>query len=186
MIITTVSTIKDSLDNFDKFVARNLSSGVDVLFTFLDAPCKEIANKYTGHPNVIVVEAYGDYWKDIDRPKNLNQRQKINANVANSYLSYMASKAWLFHIDGDEQLNIDKNYLFNLSDEISYVRLEPLEYCPNVSYKSKKQLFKRKLLESELQLLYCLKYIEAPSNLKYFNGHLVGKPGIKVDYKKNY
>lgn len=40
---------------------------------------------------------------------NLNTRQTINANRINCLLSGIGSAEWLFHIDGDERLDIDRS-----------------------------------------------------------------------------
>ena len=176
-MICTVSTVKDSPDNVAVFVDRNLAAGVDHMFVFLDDVQPEVEQMLTSSPFVTPVTAYGSYWGDW-RPPGLNTRQTINANLARVLLAPLGWAQWLFHIDCDESLDIDKNHLMSLSPAIGSVQLQVLE---GVSTRDgdARHLFKRKLDPPELALLRLLGVIERAENGALFNGYVVGKAGVR-------
>ena len=77
-MIISASTVKDSRDNVEKFVRRNLLGGIDHLVLFLDAPLPEVEELLDGHPDVTYVRAHGDWWGSMDAG-GLNERQINNA-----------------------------------------------------------------------------------------------------------
>jgi hypothetical protein len=129
------------------------------------------------NPFVTAVAAYGPYWGSW-RPPGLNTRQTINANLARVLLAPLEWAQWLFHIDSDESLDIDKDHLLSLGPAIGSVQLQVLE---GVSTRdgSAPHLFKRKLDPPELALLRLLGVIERANNTSLFNGYVLGKAGIR-------
>jgi hypothetical protein len=176
-VICTVSTVKDSPGNVALFVERNLAAGVDHLFVFLDDVQPEVEELLGSNPFVTSVAAYGAYWGSW-RPPGLNTRQTINANLARVLLAPLGWARWLFHIDGDECLDIDREHLLSLDPAVGSVQLEVLE---GVSTRdgSAGHLFKRRLAPAELALLRLLGVIDRAENEALFNGYLVGKAGIR-------
>ena len=89
-----------------RYVEGNLAGGVDHLVVFLDAPSDdeqdEVLALLTEHPRVSVVRAGGAWWGG-QRPRELNVRQCINANVTRRVLADLGlGRGWLLHVDGDE------------------------------------------------------------------------------------
>jgi hypothetical protein len=176
-VICTVSTVKDTPGNAALFVERNLAAGVDHMFVFLDDVLPEVVEMLASNPFVTPVAAYGPYWGRW-RPPGLNTRQTINANLARVLLAPLGWAQWLFHIDSDESLDIDKDHLVSQDPAIGSVQLQVLE---GVSTRdgSAQHLFKRKLGDPELALLRFLDVIERANNTSLFNGYLIGKAGIR-------
>lgn len=178
-VICTVSTVKDSLENVTNFVHRNLAAGVDHMFIFLEGSDRDVFAFLGVQPHVTVTDTEDGYWGG-SRPSNLNSRQTINANRINYLLSELDVVEWLFHIDGDECLDIDKAQFQKLDTDIEYVRLATKESVSTSEARSKETIyFKRLLSPDELSLLTTLGVIEAPRNRKYFHGHVSGKAGIR-------
>src|SRR4051794_23590929 len=109
-MIIVQSTIKDSVDNIRRFVRRNLAGGADHLVVFLDARSRDAVDELEAHKNVTCVRAYGDWWVG-QRPAALNYRQSINASVTARLLAEMDWVDWLFHVDGDEAVYLDRAVL---------------------------------------------------------------------------
>ena len=53
----------------------------------------------------------GEEWWAGDRPGQLNVRQRINANLLKHVLARVDWAEWLFHIDGDEIVQVDRAVL---------------------------------------------------------------------------
>ena len=176
-LVCTVSTVKDSLANVGDFVTRNLSAGADHMFIFLDEPAVEIEEYLAGVPQVTVVTTDDAYWQGR-RPQSVNPRQIINANLVNCALTAVPAVRWLFHLDGDEALHIDRDHLLSLGDESRVVRLDTLEAVSQPRWDGPVTHFKRQLDHDELCLLAALGVIEEPEPLEYFRGHLK-KPGMR-------
>jgi Glycosyl transferase family 2 len=176
-VICTVSTVKDSPGNVALFVERNLAAGVDHMFVFLDDVQPEVEELLESNRFVTAVAAYGAYWGEW-RPPGLNTRQTINANLARVLLAPWGWAQWLFHIDGDECLDIDRDHLLSLDPAVGSVQLQVLE---GVSTRdgSARDLFKRRLDPPELALLRLLGVIERANNTSLFNGYVLGKAGIR-------
>lgn len=178
-MICTVSTVKDSLPNVINFVKRNLAAGADHMFVFVEGGNHDVFQFLDDHRHVTVVDTEGGYWHN-GRPTNLNARQTMNANLVNYMLAGVESAEWLFHLDGDECLDIDKERLQDLGPEIEYVRLATKEsVSTSATELGDSVYFKRLLNEDELALLSILGVITAPRNRKYFHGHVSGKIGIR-------
>ncbi|MBA2464977.1 MAG: glycosyltransferase family 2 protein [Nocardioidaceae bacterium] len=177
-LVCTVSTVKDSLENVRLFVARNLAAGADHLFIFLDDADHEVGNYLDGHDHVTAVRTGKGYWGG-HRPRNLNVRQVVNANIVNTLLAPFEEVRWLFHIDGDECLDVDRSALMNLPDTARAVRLTTLEAVSQVNWDQPVEQFKCPLGKDDLRLLAVLGVLDRADMRQYYNGHLSGKPGLR-------
>jgi hypothetical protein len=179
-LVCTVSTVKDTLPRVQRFVTRNLAGGVDHLFVFLEAPDPAVRDWLAAHPHVTSVDTGDDaaWWRG-DRPAQLNQRQRINANAAAVVLAGLGWPAWLFHIDGDEVVQVDRERLAAAPAARRAARLGVLEAVAQPHWDGPPTWFKRPLGEPELVLLATLGLIDKPRNGAYFHGHADGKCGIR-------
>jgi hypothetical protein len=178
-VLFTVSTVKDSRANVERFVERNLAAGADHMLVFLDAPDPEVEELLTAHEHVTHVVTDDAYWRGR-RWKHLNVRQLVNANLANAALAPFGWAQWLFHLDADEALEIDRRRLLEeVPADEPYVLLDPLEAVSRWHWDGEVDLFKRLLTEPELELLTALGTIDRPDNLAYFRGHIRGKVGMR-------
>lgn len=181
-LVATVSTVKDTLPNVQRFVSGNLACGVDTMVVVLDAPDApgqaDVRAWLEDHPRVLCIPADASWWAG-DRPQQLNVRQRINANVVKHMLSGLDWVAWIFHIDGDEVVDLDRRVLDRLPADVPVVRLQPLEAVSRWHWDEPPTWFKRQLEEDDLTLLHTLGTIDKPSNSAYFHGHLRGKSGVR-------
>ena len=105
----------------------------------------------------------------------------MNANAALSVVQENDQRGWMFHIDGDEVLDLDTERLLALPDEVEAVQLAPLEALSQWEWPDDEvTVFKRLLTPEELNLLHLLGMLERPANDAYFRGHTVGKAGLRV------
>ena len=125
-MITTVSTVKDDVARLERWIDRNLAAGVDRMVVFLDdRDDTRTAARLNDRPGVVAVDA-GTWWGDEVQAK-LNVRQRINANAALHVVREHDPRGWMFHIDGDEVVHLDRERLLALEDDIGAVQLAPLE-----------------------------------------------------------
>ncbi len=176
-LVCTATTAKDTLPRLQRFVARNLAGGVDHLFVFLDAAEPEAKEWLAAHPHVTCVRTAKDWWHG-DRPGQLNDRQRINANAARQALAALGGDAWLFHVDADEVVRVDRDRLAAVTEPA--VRLEVLEAVAQPHWPQDPTYFKRALSDDELGLLTTLGVLDRASNGAYFHGHTDGKSGVRV------
>ena len=174
--ICTVTTLWDSLANVRQFVSRNLAAGADHMFVFLDAPAPDVRDYLEGLDPVTVVRTGKAYWHGR-RPGNLNVRQIANANLVSYLLSPFDEVRWLFHIDGDESLDIDREAL--LSSDAPVARLSVLESVSAPHGDADLDRFKRKPTPDELARLTDLGVISGPRLTEFFHGHVRGKVGVR-------
>lgn len=178
-VLFSVSTVKDSAANIRRFVSRNLNHGVDHMIVFLDDDATDAVSFLAGHPCVTHVVTDDRWWRG-ERPASLNRRQVTNANVAKAVLTQIGCADWLFHIDGDEIVSIDRDRLESLPADTDVVHLAPME---SVSVtrpaRGPVQEFKRLLSDEELVLLKTLGAIGEADNRVYFHGHVGGKSGLR-------
>jgi len=177
-VIISATTVKDSRDNVEKFVRRNLLGGIDHIVLFLDAPMPEVEEFLDTQPDVTYVRAHGDWWGDLD-PGGLNERQINNASVVSRLAAGFGWAEWMFVLDGDEVARIDRGVLERLDPQVRAVRLLPLEVVSSLRPEGDPTLFKRLLSDDELHLLHVLGVIDKPVQRAYFRGHMTGKPGIR-------
>ncbi len=182
-MLVTVSTILDTPANVRRFVADNLSMGVDHMVVFLDDPSAhdqdQVADELSGHRQVTCVPAGRGWWAG-DRPKGLNVRQRINANVALDLLADMPWAQWVFHVDGDEVVALDREVLAAVPADADAVWLTPLECVSRFEATERPTLFKRLLDDDDLNLLHMLGLLSKPTNSAYFHGHVLGKSGVRA------
>ena len=180
-MIFTASTVRDTLENLQRFVAGNLAGGVDHLFVFLDAPSEtdpDVRAFLDEHAGVTCVPTGPDWWQD-DRPPELNRRQRINANVAKTLLAPFDWADWLFHIDADEIVQIDRDALAAAPVDARAATLTPLEVVAQREWQGDPTSFKRLLGKEDLILLHTLGVIDRPHNGALFHGHIDGKIGVR-------
>lgn len=177
-VILTVSTVKDSLANVERFVRGNLSGGADHMIVFLDSPSASLEGWLADQPDVTVVVTDKTWWRAA-RPRGLNRRQQINANLAKAVLTTCPWAQWLFHVDADEFVRIERAALDAVPAGDRAVRLLPLEVVSRHHWDGEPNLFKRLLTDPELELLCALGALAEPSNAVYFRSHAVGKVGVR-------
>jgi hypothetical protein len=179
-MLFTVSTVKDTVPGLKQFVARNLAGGVDHMFLFVDDARPRVTAALNRQPHVTAI-ATGESWWQGKRPRQLNARQRINANVVKALLTVDAAPDdWLFHIDGDEALQVDRAALAALPPDVSVVRAPPLEAVSRKKWPGGEVThFKRLLKPDELVLLQVLGVLDEPANGRYFHGHVEGKSGLR-------
>jgi hypothetical protein len=177
-VIISATTVKDSRENVEKFVRRNLLGGIDHLVLFLDAPLPDVEDLLEGHPDVTFVRAHGDWWGEMT-PGGLNSRQINNASLASQLVVGFPWAEWMFMLDGDEVAHLDLGVLARLAPSVRAVRLLPMEAASRLHPDSDPTLFKRRLDKDELHLLHVLGLIKEPKLRSYFRGHMSGKPGVR-------
>ena len=146
--LVTASTVKDTLANVERFVDGNLAGGADHLVLFLDAPddpaTPDVRGFLDAHPHVTCVVTDDTWWTD-KRPEQLNTRQRINANVVKALLTTVDWAAWVFHVDGDEIVQLDRTVLDGVPASRAVVSLAPLEAVSRKSWDGDPTWFKRLL-----------------------------------------
>ena len=177
-MIATVSTVKDTLANIQRFVAGNLAGGVDHMVVFLDAPDAEVEAWLGGQEHVTHLVA-DDPWWGGKRPADLNDRQRMHANITKALFTLVPGVDWIFHIDADEICQIDRAAIASVSDEYDAVRLKPLEAVSRKHWDAHPTWFKRLLGEQDLMLLEVLGVIEKATNGHLFHGHVEGKTAVR-------
>ncbi|WP_028642540.1 glycosyltransferase family 2 protein [Nocardioides sp. URHA0020] len=177
-MILTVTTLKDTLPNVQRFVAGNLAGGIDHLIVFLDAADPEVESWLTAQPDVTLVVTDRSWWNG-ERPRLLNRRQRLNANLARAVLTRVEGAEWLFHLDADEIARIDRAELAAVPADAPAVNLRPLEVVSQLRPAGEPRLFKRLLEEPDLLLLEALGVLDEPDNDRYFRSHIAGKVGVR-------
>ena len=179
-VITTVSTVKDDVERLQRWIDRNMAADVDRMIVFVDdRNDAQTTALLDARPGVVAIDA-GTWWGE-EFPTRLNARQRINANAALGVVQELDLRGWMFHIDGDEVLHLDKELLLALPDDIVAVQLSPLEALSQWEWPDDEvTAFKRLLSVEELNLLHLLGMIERPENDAYFRGHTAGKAGLRV------
>ena len=177
-MIVAVSTVKDTVGNVEKFVRRNLAGGVDHLIVFLDGDQPDVEASLRGSPFVTCVTTHHDWWHGR-RQTELNDRQRTHATLAVRMLSDFAWVDWMFHVDGDEVVLIDRDALSGLAGGVRAVRLAPLEAVADVRATDDPTLFKPLLDDERLRRLAAAGVIRRPDNRAFFRGHVVGKVGVR-------
>ncbi len=185
-LVCTVTTLWDSLPNVKNFVARNLAAGVDHMFVFLDASAPDVRDFLEQVDEVTVVRTGAKYWQG-DRPPRLNGRQLTNANLANALLAPFERVRWLFSIDGDECLDIERDRLLATDPSEHPAVLLSVREVVSRARTTRRRIdrvepptgqFKRLPTRDELALLTLLGVIDKPKLGHYFRGYTTGKAGV--------
>jgi hypothetical protein len=177
-VILSVSTVKDTVPNLEKFVRRNLAGGIDHLLIFLDDKQPEAAEFLRAQSHVTFIPTHRRWWHG-ERPRSLNERQGRNAALSARVLSQFDWADWVFHIDGDEVAALDREVLDAVPAAERVVRLEPWEAVSQLSWGHDPTWFKTLLDDDQLVLLSMLGVIRRPTNKVYFRGHIAGKVGVR-------
>lgn len=177
-LVCAVSTVKDTLPRLQQYVARNLANGVDHLFVMLDTEEPETQAALGAHDHVTCIRTGRDWWQG-ERPTQLNHRQRINANAVSEVLARSGVAAWLFHIDGDEVVRVDRGRLGAVPESTRAVRLATREAVSQAVWEHPPTYFKRPLGRVQLGLLAELGVISSATNGAYFHGHFDGKSGVR-------
>lgn len=177
-LVAAVSTVKDTLPRLERYVARNLAGGVDHLFVLLDADQPEVAAALGAHPHVTCIRTDDAWWRG-GRPPELNHRQRINANAVRHLLGELGWASWLFHVDGDEVVRVDRDRLAAVPPAVPAVRLEVREAVSRLRWEQPPTWFKRPLERPELRRLVRRGVIEKPTNGAFLHGHADGKAGVR-------
>jgi len=182
-MLVTASTVMDSPENVQFFVTANLASGVDHMVVFLDAPQEpgqaEVAKMLADEPQVTCIRTGRKGWWTDGRPPGLNVRQRINANWTRTLLEPFDWAEWLFHVDGDEVVRVDRDALAAVPADVDAVWLTPWEAVSEPEPVQRPTKFKRLLADDDLTLLHVLGALDQPTNQAYFHGHVLGKSGIR-------
>jgi hypothetical protein len=164
----------------ERWIARNMAAGVDRMIMFVeDRDDARTAALLDARPGVVAIDA-GTWWGE-DLPPRLNARQRTGADAALTVVREHDARGWMFHIDGDEVLHLDKERLLALPEDVEAVQLSPLEALSQWEWPDDEvTAFKRLLSVEELNLLHLLGMIARPENDAYFRGHTAGKAGMRV------
>lgn len=182
--LVAASTVKDSLEHVRRYVEGNLAGGVDHLVVFLDAPSDEgqgeVLAHLEQHPRVSVVRAGGAWWGG-ERPRELNVRQCINANLTRRVLADLGlGHGWLLHVDGDEVVRVDRSALAAVPEQTTALRLAVREAVSSSSWEGQPTTWKRELEEDDLALLHGLGLLAEASNQSWIRGHVMGKSAVRI------
>ena len=181
-LVVCATTVKDTLPNVQRYVDGNLAGGADHLVLFLDAPddpaTPSVREFLDAHPHATCVVTDDSWWPD-KRPEQLNTRQRVNANVVKALLSTVGWADWVFHVDGDEIVQLQRAVLDDVPASSAAVSLAPLEAVSRKSWDGDPTWFKRLLGSDDLTLLKTLGVIDRPSNGALFHGHVEGKSGLR-------
>jgi len=181
-VLVGATTLLDTLPHVQRFVSGNLAGGLDHLVVFLDRPAAEgqdeVAAFLDAHPQVTCVRAGKGWWGE-HRPRRLNDRQCTNANVVKHLVAGSGGVDWVFHVDGDEVVRLERDALAAVPADLPAVRLHPREAVARERWDGEPDLFKRELDDDDLALLHALGVLDEASNKAYFRGHVQGKSGVR-------
>lgn len=181
-LVVLATTVKDTLANVERYVDGNLAGGADHLVVFWDDPSDpatgEVREFLDAHPHATCVVTDETWWTD-KRPEQLNTRQRINANVVKALLSTVDWADWVFHVDGDEVVQLSRPVLASVPESQRVVGLAPLEAVSRRRWDGDPTWFKRLLDEPDLVLLKTLGVLDRAHNGSLFHGHVEGKSGVR-------
>lgn len=185
-VIVSAATVLDSLANVQRHVEGNLSGGVDHVVLILDDHLPEVEEWLATQPQVSYAVADEVWWRGVERPTGLNTRQVLNVNVVKALLTTVLDVEWLFHIDADEILRIDRAALAALPESRRTVSARVYESVHEPGLVGDPTLFKRPVTPAELVRLAEAGVIAEPSYEAYLRGHSVGKGGNRpsLDYSQ--
>ena len=182
--VVVVSTVKATVAATEQHVDRNLRAGADHVVLCVDDADPEVCARWEGDPHVTAIPTDDAYWGDT-RPEQLARRQGVNANLVNLALTVVPGATWLFSLDADECLHVDRDQLLGLDESVRVLGLttweaasltEPGEQEP----RQEPRRYKRQLTAEELDMLVLLGALEEPAMDHYFRGHH-RKIGVRPD-----
>lgn len=110
-----VMTVNEPVALVECNVRWHLSVGARAVFVHLDDPEDTGATRLSDIPGCVVQRSHADYWKarrpKQGRPASQMRRQTINAN----HTQNQCDLDWLFHIDADEFIWHDGDFLAELA-----------------------------------------------------------------------
>ncbi len=186
--VVVVSTVKASVETTERHVRRNLAAGADHLVLCVDDADPEVCARWAGDPYVTAVATDAAYWGG-ERSDRLARRQGINANLVNLALTLVPGARWLFSLDADECLHIDRSALLDLAPGKRVVRLTTMEAVsrtdadagtPTDAPVEGTRRYKRQLSDEELEMLVVMGALSEASMGSYFRGHR-RKIGVRPD-----
>ncbi len=184
-MLVAATTVKDTVAHLERYVRGNLAGGLDHLVVFLDAPGapgQAEARAFLEEQEQVTCVPAGRGWWGEGRPAELNRRQCTNANLVKHLLAQAGCTGpedWIFHIDGDEVVRLDRALLAGLPPERTAVQLAVREVVSRERWDAVPDLFKRELTGAELDRLRTRGLIAEADNRAYFHGHLQGKAGAR-------
>lgn len=182
-MLITATTVKDTVVNVDRFVRRNRGAGIDHLVLFVDSEQPELVDHFADSPVVTCVPAWDEsWWGSAERP-GLNGRQNLNCSVVNALLADRPWAEWLFHLDADEVVLLDRDRLEGLDRSVDVVLLEVLESVSHPDAEADGGWFKRLLAREERETLVERGLLAELPNKSYFHGHVIGKSGWRPSYR---
>jgi hypothetical protein len=187
-LVAVVATVKGSPEEARRFVRRNLRAGADHVVVIVDDADPAVLGALREDPDAAerttAIGAGDRYWREgrwtRRRPSGLNQRQGIGANLANCLVSCVPRFDWLFHLDLDERLHLDRQRLLGLRRGVRAVTLEPLE-AVSTEVPEEPTRYKRRPNAATLTELHRRGLIDEPTGGAYYRGHSSGKQGIRPD-----
>jgi hypothetical protein len=187
-LVAVVVTVKGPPARVAQFVRSNLRAGADHVVVLVDdadpAVVRALAEDAGTADRTTVIPTGDRYWKVgrwlSRRPSGLNQRQGIGANLANTLVSCVPRFEWLFHLDLDERLHLDKQRLLALRPGIRAVTLETME-AVSTEVPEGPTRYKRRATADALAELHRRGVIDKPAPDAYYRGHSSGKQGIRPD-----
>jgi hypothetical protein len=181
-MLISATTVKDTTENVERFVRRNLSAGIDHLVLFIDSEQPEIVDHFAGSAEVTCVPAWDETWWNGTQRPGLNGRQNLNCSVVNALLVGFTWAEWLFHIDADEVVRLDRARLERLDRSVDVVLLEVLESVSHPDAEDEGGWFKRLLTRDERETLVERGLLSSLPNKSYFHGHVIGKSGWRPSH----
>ncbi|MEM8553393.1 MAG: glycosyltransferase family 2 protein [Pseudomonadota bacterium] len=144
----TISTIKASPKNIDRFATHHLGLGARQMFIFLDDPNQEVPPWMEACEEIKLSRCDAAHWDRLKNPRPEISRQRQAANANHAYGQVRAT--WAIHLDGDEFLlpsggRTVTELLENAKPSLNAWRVAPGEYLGEASRKEGIPVFKRHL-----------------------------------------
>lgn len=132
--VSTVTTLKASLEETLSFVNYHLNSGIDHMFLFFDDPEDVAYIHLRNNPQISSFKCNNDHWKKFNMGANslIYSKQETNATYAFN-LAKKSGFDWIIHIDSDELLagptTIPK-YLKSIPEKVTVLKFPVIEAVP--------------------------------------------------------
>ena len=178
--VVVVSTVRATVAVTEQHVNRNLRAGADHVVLCVDDADPAVCARWEGDPHVTAIPTDAAYWGG-NRSEELARRQGVNANLVNLALTMVPEATWLFSLDDDECLHIDRDRLLGLDNSVRVLQLTTWEAASLTEPEAQgPRRYKRQLTPKELKMLVLLGALTKPSNDQYFRGHR-RKIGVRPD-----